>query len=382
MANFIKKAGDGSDAFSVEPPAEATVEQKELASSINAVIKTILDKANDHPLLKNQLRKLADAAHTALGSPSDMNTATALLDAVRTNVNNILEDKTTASAPAKGQPSGGIYVVISGTDPAKDRDLRFVMARNLASSSLPADQMALKAAIDDTLLTLKLIFPSELDEVQDPRFIEYRQRLIGVSELGLSSSSVFPGAASQALDLLRAEIVAREAGRVKNDHMMKLGWQAIVGALAAAGIYFLVRFGFDKTDRIQDFRNFLVLWSGCMLGTWLSFGARRVVLKFEDLGRLEADLLYPWMRLLFAGSLTIVLGLVFATNMINVQIGELSTAWVLKTALSALVVGVFCGLSEQALPGAVSQRAAQFFSEVEKRGGGPVPRNPEVRPNG
>jgi hypothetical protein len=233
--------------------------------------------------------------------------------------------------------------------------------------------MTLQAAIYDTLLTLKLIFPGQEGKPQHEHFREYRQRLIAIAQIGLTGPVAFVPAATQTLELLRSEIVAREAGRVKNGYMAKLGWRAGVGAALALIVYGCFRAGVIDSAEAQDYRHFPVLWAGCMLGTWLSFGARRVVLRFEDLGHLETDRLSPTMRLVFTGFLTMVLGLVFHTKMITVGIGDLSTAGIARDLAVATLVGIFCGLSEKALPGAVSQRAVQFFSEIEKRSAAPAP---------
>ena len=40
-----------------------------------------------------------------------------------------------------------------------------------------------------------------------------------------------------------------------------------------------------------------------MVGTWLSFGARKAVLRFDELAKLEDDLLQPAMRVLYVGGL-------------------------------------------------------------------------------
>jgi hypothetical protein len=67
--------------------------------------------------------------------------------------------------------------------------------------------------------------------------------------------------------------------------------------------------------------GFFALWSGCMAGVWLSFGARKATFKFEDLHIPEQDRLAPVIRLFFVGLLTIILGFAFSVGAVAVNIG-------------------------------------------------------------
>jgi hypothetical protein len=370
---YLKMTDNGLTLDGVVAPTTATTGQQELARLINEQIGRIKQNVDAHPELANLLQQLQNAADLAFGTTPDEAAASAMVVQVQSTIDSVLQPKLPVPVSAASL-ARGIYVLTPG-DRQTSRSLQVVMDRGLTTSVLPADQIALKAAVDDTLLTLKLIFPGTEGQEQNSRFVEYRQRLIEIADVGLAGAQVFPTEAHLSLDKLRAEVVAREAGRVKNSYMQKLGGWAVGSMIAATGLYVVMRWPMQDIEKVQAFRHFAVMWAGCMLGTWLSFGTRRVVLQFDDLGRLEPDMLYPWARLVFAGLLTMVLGLVFATNMVNIQIGDLNTADLSRHTISALIVGIFCGLSEQALPTAVSQRSAQFFSELEKRGGAP----PEAR---
>jgi len=109
------------------------------------------------------------------------------------------------------------------------------------------------------------------------------------------------------------------------------------------------------------FVPFLVLWAGCMAGVWLSFGTRNVTMTFEELGILEKDRLSPAIRLIFAGLLTGVIGLLIATKAVVLQLGGLSTASFVEDYKVALLVGILCGISELALSSKVSQKAKEWL---------------------
>jgi hypothetical protein len=59
--------------------------------------------------------------------------------------------------------------------------------------------------------------------------------------------------------------------------------------------------------------------------------------------------------------------LVFLTNMVQVSIGEFSTASLQTDGLAAFLVGAFFGLLEQSLPTAVMERARGFVEAVNAK---------------
>ena len=180
--------------------------------------------------------------------------------------------------------------------------------------------------------------------------------------MGLVGSKASVTVAEAALDSLQAEIVDREAGRVKNDYMLKLGYWAMCFGLATGALYFLVDgYGAVFPRQLFRYRAFFLLWTGCMIGAWCSFASRKVVLTFFDLGQLEEDRIDPPLRLIFAGLLTSVMGLVFVTGFANVVIGTFEAAKILQSGSVALLAGALSGMAEKALPAAVMQRAQSLF---------------------
>jgi hypothetical protein len=109
---------------------------------------------------------------------------------------------------------------------------------------------------------------------------------------------------------------------------------------------------------------FLIAATGASLGTWLSFSIRRVSLTFEDLGLLEDDLLDPGVRVIFVIALTMTACLLFWTGAMNIEIGLLKTGSLKGDGEIAMLVGIFCGLSERALATAISGRATAFVKGI------------------
>lgn len=195
----------------------------------------------------------------------------------------------------------------------------------------------------------------------------YVRKLGGICEVGLEGPQT--QLASTALTGLRVEFVAQEAPRLKNAYVRSLGFAAGLAALFFFILYGV--FGASGFDgfALQTHRIFLIAAAGAAVGSWMSFSVRRVTLGFDDLAVLEEDMLEPSIRIVFVVLLTMTVCLLFWTQTTNIEIGGLKTSALLKPAdpaigMVALIVGIFCGLSERALATAISGRAGAFVRGV------------------
>jgi hypothetical protein len=163
----------------------------------------------------------------------------------------------------------------------------------------------------------------------------------------------------QALATLRAEITAREAGRIKNQYMKSLLWRAVLLAVPLFAIAAVLHAVNPQGGALS---NFFVLLGGSTLGVWVSFGARKTTLRFEELHILEEDRLEPFIRLVFAGLLTVIIGLLFGLKAVVVTIGAVTTDRIMTEWPVALLIGMLSGFSEQALSSTVAKHASTLFS--------------------
>jgi hypothetical protein len=244
----------------------------------------------------------------------------------------------------------GSFVV--SQDPGDTRNILFETKSGGATP--PEDQLALKAEVEQTLVVLQMLF-----EHDEKKFAQVFHPLLSLAQCGLVGSSAQPEVARLALVQLRAEVIAREAGNVKNQYLRRLGqraaWFAAPAVIVGTILYLWLG--------VNPYSSFCALWTGCMAGVWLSFGARKTVLGFEDLSIPETDRLEPSIRLIFAGLLTLILGLLFFKKAIIVTVGSVDTSELGVDIPVALIVGCLAGFSELALPGRVAKQAALFLDQ-------------------
>ncbi len=236
-------------------------------------------------------------------------------------------------------------------DQKNPRDIDFQIDIN-QTSPIPEDQIALKEEVEKCLTSINILFPEG-----DKRFDEYFRSLLSLARVGLVGPTAQPEVANRALIGLKNDITAREGGKVKNQYMKRLGGQALLVGLPAL----LTAIALYHYQQRAVVTYFLFLWSGSMAGIWLSFGARKTVVKFEDLHILEDDRLEPLIRLFFAGLLTLLIGLLFSTKTVIINLGAVTTEQINTNVRVALIIGTLCGFSEQALSSRVLKQASYLL---------------------
>jgi len=234
-------------------------------------------------------------------------------------------------------------------------------------TKIPPEKQRFKLDVDRTSLVIRTVLLDRSRKTRPPpaRLDEYLFALASIAEVGLMthhpSQTSF---AALALSGLKDEFVAREAAGVKNDYVFRLGFWGLVVVLICAACYVATGQSGIATDTVlYRFRNFFLVASGAAIGTWLSFSLRRVVLTFDDLALLEEDRLNPGLRVIFMVALTSVVGLLFWTGAVAVDIGGLSSDFTVSGS-RALLIGALCGIAERAVTTAVSKRAGDFAASI------------------
>lgn len=255
-------------------------------------------------------------------------------------------------------------------------DLKIRVASNLPKpDDTPSpEKQALFVAIDSALSVIRTVC-HRLEDRADRLFAitpqplsdrarrlrdEYIRKLAGIARLGLEGPHTT--LANLALNGLKQDFVSSEAARIKNDYLRGLGTVAALTAALCLGAYALIDTGEITRQFWVGHKAFLLAGAGSAVGTWLSFGVRKVALRFDDLANLEEDLLDPSLRVLFVLLLTETACLLFWKNAINIEIGGLRTADFRGSV--SMLVGIFAGISERALATAVASRAATFIKTI------------------
>lgn len=255
----------------------------------------------------------------------------------------------------------GYYIV--GENPEMPFDIKFSIKPDLVAD-VPEPQQKLQMEVEKTLVVIRKLFENSEVELR-----HYFNLLLALAQAGLVPENAQPVIAMNALQQLKAELIDKKSGEVKNRYFKQLGIQAFyfgigpltIGMLLKGLAYFSTS---EVTLNLEIFANFLYILSACMLGIWISFGARKTVLTFEELTTIEKDRLEPAIRMVFAGSISMVFALLFYKQAIVIEFGNISTKEISSDAFVSLIFGIFLGLGEQILGKKLTKRAASIFETI------------------
>jgi hypothetical protein len=179
--------------------------------------------------------------------------------------------------------------------------------------------------------------------------------------------------AADEVERIEKDLIADAGPAVKNRYLSNLAATAAALSLPFIAVYMVVSLSpshalAEHLDKLQIvpgvMGNFMLLWVGCFIGVCLSYALRTTNPTLADLTTPAKDFLRPASRLMFAGTLTMLLALFAILSIIDLKIGGLALSDIRSNAMLAFVVGAICGISELALPDTVGKRATAIVASA------------------
>jgi hypothetical protein len=254
-------------------------------------------------------------------------------------------------------------------DPGNPLAVNLLFGLPNATEPPPKDQSALQIEIAKVLRACRRLY-LDANPPRPAKFRIYYTRLFRLAQLGLQGENPQPEVAATALATVISDLIDDEGGAIKNGYLVKLGRYVCIYSAVPLALYALlhvlpVEWTHAGLERLKVDLNllscFLLLWIGCFAGVWLSYGIRKTQFSLADLTNSDQDRLAPHIRLLFAGLLTMLIGILIAFKLIDLSIGSVSLSDITKWPLLAFLVGAFCGISELSLPVSISNRASTII---------------------
>lgn len=229
----------------------------------------------------------------------------------------------------------GYFVVSENVE--EPFDIKCELRPNI-EGHVPEIQSKLYCEVESACNTIKA-----LENTRENVKRKYFNKLLSLAQVGLvPEKNAQPQMALLSLDKLKAEMLLIEGKRIKNNYMKKLGLFALLLGCGIAGVMAII---------YKYFHNSLFCmigytWFGAMVGTWISFGARKFELKFEDLCCVEKDMLGPVIRLIYIGVCALIFELFFVCGFVSITFGNITTESIRSSAEVQMLVGIICGLVE------------------------------------
>jgi hypothetical protein len=255
-------------------------------------------------------------------------------------------------------------------------DIYFGVLENVAETP-PQNQVDLQDRLQKVLRTIQLLYGADKPTPrQQKQFRSYYVRVFRLAQLGLEGPNVAPDIATSALKNAVDDLIDDEAGIVKKAHLCALAVHAFQLSVPCLAGYFVLRSISAYAPCIDAFllrmgiqslllSNFMMLLVGCFLGVCLSYGIRTTTFSLTDLTVTDSDRLTPLIRLIFAAALTMILGIVFALQLVEVTLAKVSVTSLTHEPMLAFLIGCFCGISELVLPSMVAKRASDFIANIK-----------------
>jgi len=245
----------------------------------------------------------------------------------------------------------GCFVVYENKE--EQFDIKCELHPQYAKENIPTEQETLYNEVESANNVIK-----SLHNTKDDIKTKYFRKLLSLAQAGLVGETAQPNLALKSLDKLKAEMILVEGQRIKNDYMRKLGGKAAILCILAFMSYLFCQY----CKILQPFSMYSLAFIGALLGTWISFGARKFNITFEQLSLLEEDMMEPWIRLLYIGICSIVFMLFLNTQIVTISVGGISTTTIKESQEIQLSVGVLCGLIESKIGINIYQKAVNILS--------------------
>ncbi|WP_131450896.1 hypothetical protein [Chryseobacterium sp. FH1] len=255
----------------------------------------------------------------------------------------------------------GCYIVSANTN--TPHDIVFSIKPDI--EQVTENQQKLHIDIEKTLVVVRKLFENSQIELQ-----HYFNQLLSLAQAGLVPDNAQPTISFNALAQLKLEIIDKKSGEIKNSYFKKLGFKAInlgiLPLIVALGFKSYYHFQTDDEllESLNTFTNFLLVWSSCLFGIWLSFGTRKTILSFEELTTIEQDRLEPYLKLIFISSIALVFSLLFYKKVIILQFGSISTTEIESDPFVSIIFGIFLGLAENFIGSKLTKKVSALFESI------------------
>lgn len=230
--------------------------------------------------------------------------------------------------------SKGCFIV--HINPNNQWDIICGLLPDIGENDVPEEQRLLFHSVEETSYYI-----STLKNTKDETKKEYLNELLSLAQTGLVGNNPAPKLSLETLDRLKDKIRLKEGSRIKNTYMLNLGIYTFIGTLALLLIKFIL-----FTNNFFYFDKYIYVSIGSIIGTWVSFGARKLNLSFEELSLIEEDGLSPWMRLIYICTCSNIVLLFLSSELIKISLGNFSLSEINKSIELQFVLGVICGLVE------------------------------------
>jgi hypothetical protein len=251
------------------------------------------------------------------------------------------------------------------------------------TATIPENQEAARQKLEETAAVLRSVFQERHPQL----FRTYFNRLLVVA-WGIFLPDRFHEGGLSDLTQFKREIIQAAGPLIKASYVRRLARAvvvAIIVILVAAFLlqclltftlshaddpeYFWYQFGKSVTwNPSFSILHFGALMSASMVGLLFASMSRNVQPTFESLLTPDADLIQPWVRLIFFGIAIFIIALIFYLGLAGASFGNLTTSRIHNDVPTAILIGLLLGVAERALPARVEKWSSDLAAASQRAG--------------
>lgn len=280
------------------------------------------------------------------------------------------------AAAAKGAVKPSAYCALAADGQHKTPIMPghiYFFVRSEHQGPIPKEQEDARQELEGFSRVLRIVFLSGYKNLFDEHF----NRLLVIAQGAFTPHGFRPEPLND-FDSFKEEIVRTAGGKVKSNYLLRMAIGCAIAAVAVLVLstcgHFIERHaltqGWVSPDSVglrASILNTGFLLTASMLGLFFASCIRNMEFTFDTLVTPDADLASPWVRVVFFGIAVFIMALLFQSKVVTVAIGNVSTAAIADSALTAVVVGLLLGVAERAVPKEVIRWSGKFFKSAQPK---------------
>lgn len=222
-------------------------------------------------------------------------------------------------------------------------------------NGIPESQRTLYVEVEHTNSIIKNLICTSKEVKSD-----YFKKLLSLAQVGLVGDKAQPALALESLKKLKEEILLTEGMRIKTSYMMGLGKWALLMSIASMLCFMIA----DYLE-LAYLKSYFIVFTGAQVGTWISFGARKFNISFEELCLFEKDMMDKSLRLVYIGIAAVLVLLMLNLNLIHINVCGLSSETLNERGDFVFFIGTVCGLVESSIGINLYEKANAFVRNIK-----------------
>ena len=219
-------------------------------------------------------------------------------------------------------------------------------------TSLDESKKKLNHSVKETNRMLNKIFYGLKGEHSD-KYQKHIDELKNIAEDGMKSDDPKLVEVMKSADEIQEKIVKEDGPLIESSYLKQLtitaGIFAVISFIIGVALSYWAMKNIEIGKIIKPFTCYFFIWTGSMIGLWLSRITKRINMTKEEIMKSQDKKMLSWIRLIFAGIVAVFVFAIMKNEIFEITVGGLTPAKVTSNPEIAIIFGAFAGLLDSKL---------------------------------